>query len=444
MNNNPEPINFFENAVDTKVAPNTQMMQPNENVRDTDETDQDTNEYSDDREDVRFNSTTTTEPQLQPLPGASQASIIPEDIKDTKVVRRSPFPKVRTIDRKMVDAVNQMSHRPSDQASLTITHSFLNRRFGYNLAELCSQIYEPPDVSQPTKTAVHLCLYQVNAKVPMSPFLCFALEYGEQSVGFSSIEFTYAESEGGDPTRQFTSACYQKIFEIMAVEPTPDMTIEHIASLTQFRGIYTSNEDSKGDELYAFFEISPAHADALTGSANVGTTTGRMAWATIHEIANTQTIRDVPVAPATRLVFTLEPELMYIKNEIGIPVDIPFVLYATEMSAEGAFSLILNSSVFVPQFEHPFGYYSFFSDYAPSVPATEGEPNPEKSEVGHPISRYVVFADNVLYLVGTEEENKKTYAQTLSNMHFSGIYLQDATGTPRWGVRTVDAYMLLD
>ena len=369
---------------------------------------------------------------------------------------RTPFPKVRTIDRKMVDAVNQMSHRPSDKASLTISHSYLNRRFSYNVADLCDQEYEPLS-GNASRTTVHLCLYQVNTEVPTNPFLGFALEQkqdispgvqnplpGDQGVQnplpgdqghpsvqtpptgpremlqFPTIEFSFAESEGGNPTAQLTSACYQRMFEILAVEPTPDTTVEHIASLTQFRGIYS---DPNGDQ-YAFFEISPAHTDKMVASKH-------MTWATIHEIVNTQRVRAVPVSPATQAVFVLEPEFMYIKDEIGVPVDIPFVLYASRMSGDGSFFLEPKATVFVPQYEHPFGYYSFFSDY--------GDQNVETT-----VPRYIVFTDNILYLVGTEEENQKMYERTLANMHFSGIYFQDKTGVPRWGVRTVDAYMRFD
>ena len=429
MSNNPAPINFFGNADGPQnIIPQKQQNKLVETETSEHENESEPEYGGNDKDDARFRS--TVDPgTVGPLPTLPQ----PEE----REVRRIPFPKVRTIDRKMVDAVNQMSHRPADQASLTIAHSFLNQKFGYNIAELCNQAYEPPDVTNAlTPQTVHLCLYLVNTKVPTSPFLEFALEgssaqENEQSkkeFRFPAVAFAYTES-AEDPHAQFTSACYQKIFELMAVEPTPEMTIDHIASLTQFRGIYTN--DSEQEQVYAFFEISPAYADTLT--------TSTLTWTTIHEIANTQTVRDVPVAAATQLVFTLEPELMYIKNEIGVPVNIPFVLYATEMSPDGTFALLPNASVLVPQFEHPFGYYSFFSDYAPS-----SLPQSEENAKGSQISRYVVFTDNILYLVGTEEENKKTHEQTWSNMHFSGIYFQDATSTPRWGVRTVDAYMLLD
>lgn len=418
---------------------------------------------------------------LPPNPNQEKEPLLAAPNTETVSVpaQHRTFSKPQLEDKRMVDAVNQISLRASDPTKLTISHPHSNQRFSYNVADLCDQEYVPPP--QPETQTVYLAMYATNTKSPMNPFLHFALARSDTTsttpppkankleteatlqpppepeteqtgiadevksegakvsgVGFPSMSFVHTITPSDDAHTQFTSACYQKIFELLAIEPTPELSVDQLASLVQFRGVYNLAPPSLpgsdlGPAVYAFFELSPERADALVRDA-------KLVWGTVHEIANANRIRADPVLPSTLAVFDAEPELLYIKNDHGVPVNIPFVLYATQVNADGTYTLAPSRTTgpdsrlqhtLVRNYDTPYGYYALFSDHPSVAPEI-------------PLARYVVFVDHTLYLIGPDAEKKQTFDTAVQSTAFSGVYFQDATGEPRWGVRTVDAYMWLD
>jgi hypothetical protein len=50
-------------------------------------------------------------------------------------------------------------------------------------------------------------------------------------------------------------------------------------------------------------------------------------WAILHEIINSQKIKNVPINPLLQSFFLENPELLYIKDQKNVPIDIPYLLY---------------------------------------------------------------------------------------------------------------------
>ena len=260
----------------------------------------------------------------------------------------------------------------------------------------------------------------------------------------------------------FTNACFDHLFQLLDIHPTQDISEEQLMSLTQFRGIYPMFPDSSkpklslidtpviggkviggkviggkpdtkevalSDKLYVFIEMNQ-----IIQKNNV-------VWATVHELMNIGRINHVLISPNVVAVFDDEPGLMYITDNTNIPITIPYVLYPTSADHNNdkttnidtaKYAIIQHnptnndSSIDVLHLtRHKYGYYHMFSKLDLAHPDVVGR-------------RYVVFADNTLYMIGTDAENDVLYTNTINERTFSSIYFIDSSGIPRWGVRSID------
>jgi hypothetical protein len=300
----------------------------------------------------------------------------------------------------------------------TIMHEFSQKMFVFDPSSVLCQNEDPDfevsDTNTPVKT--YLCMYTINGTSPIAPVLMYGMVKTEATVyDFPSFSYDLPNSNVSD-NNTFLSECKTEIYKSLSLVPDETNTPVNIHQAVQYKGFMTlssTNEQkcdtpiSGADAVYVFFEIAPTQANRFSGE-----------WVTIHELMNTQMVLSVPIADHTVRLFSAEPELMYIKDADSVPVDIPAVLYCETEQSE-------SDEVLLRSTKHKYGYYYLFTDKF-----TEGK------------RRYVVFVDHCLYLVGTDAENDELYQYANQELDFSTIYTSDSKQGV-WGVRSVDAYMLL-
>ena len=314
----------------------------------------------------------------------------------------------------------------------TLMHEFSQKMFVYDPSSFLCQSEDPEFELSDTNTAIntYLCMYTVNNTSPIAPILLYGMVKMDTVYDFPSFSFDQSSSESGDGSNNntFISDCKAEIYKTLYLVPDETTTPQNIHKAVQYKGFMTFDASAKEstneqcntsisgtDSVYVFFEIAPTQANRFSGD--------NMIWTTIHELMNTQMIQSVPVAEHVVRMFSSEPELMYIKDTNSVPVDIPAVLYcATEQSSSSSDK---SDDVLLRLTKHKYGYYYLFTDKY-----TEQK------------KRYVVFVNNCLYLVGTDAENDELYQYTNQELQFSTIYTLDSNQSV-WGVRSVDAYMLL-
>lgn len=324
----------------------------------------------------------------------------------------------------LVDAAHT-AHGMYETSIPTITHTFSGQQFVYDPGLYTCQNQEPEFEKSIT---VHLCLYTINTTSPIHPFLSYALTQTNTEYQFPS--FVYSPDTPPQPTN-FLEKCKQALFSFLSFVPDANTTPQQVQQISQFKGIYykgwdgvssythcpptkVGEEDFPSEDVYVFYVCDEKYTPELSSTAK---------WATIHELINTKKIGTTIISEKVTDLFTVESDLMYIKDTNGIPIEIPMVLYSIDIQSTNDTPVLLQPT------KHKYGFYYMF----PAVP----DPNLIATN-----ARYIVFTDNCLYLVGTDDENDKMYEYASKEMQFSVIYTSDGQNGYLWGLRSVDGYML--
>ena len=352
-------------------------------------------------------------------------------------------------------------------------------------------------ISQNPKIQIHLALYYISDNIKVLPFLSFIQKKtgqdGSEMYSFPGFEYSinnpnpeWKENENEQEDMEsvmqdmFMNACLEHIFDIFQYKPTTESQ-----SFSQFYKGYLKNES----DCLVVFDCSFFMKKQMFQSNELPGYT----WSILHELLNERKIEGIPVHPYVTEQL-LNESLLYITDDKGIPIEIPYLLYGCEIqsitkskskeseseskeskseseskSEESVFNIFgttsqkpevepekekalrfknikrdsENTSFLLSRIEHPdYGYNYIFSS--------------EKLDTNN-VKRYVVFVIKTFYdilpkddrlsktgktaieeiyededIELTNEKNKQTY--------FSSFYFQES-GVPFWMVRSVDFFM---
>jgi hypothetical protein len=172
-------------------------------------------------------------------------------------------------------------------------------------------------------------------------------------------------------------------------------------------------------------------------------------WATIHELVNSNKIKNIAVKENVSEWFLNYSDLLYLKDIHRNPIDIPYVLYSltkmdiskkqTEKKSEyktvmystysSSYSSLHTIQIIPEEMDHPmYGPSFYFSNYIW---------NEEDYKNINTIERYVAFPVNTLYILNINQTKDKDAIESCQS-----IYFQEQ-GKPIWCIKTIDYFAIL-
>jgi len=171
--------------------------------------------------------------------------------------------------------------------------------------------YLQTEFTDESSSMIHLCIYNIDDSCYHLPFLKFLLINKESLFTFPNFQYEYTIDSEHDKCK---NQCLQKVYEIINFKPTTSINETNIDKLVEFIG-YTKEVD----DIYVFIHLKK---EVIPKAGFSGYN-----WSVLHEIINTQKIKNVQIHSALQTFFMKNPSLLYIKNKLNIPIDIPYLLY---------------------------------------------------------------------------------------------------------------------
>jgi hypothetical protein len=345
-------------------------------------------------------------------------------------------------------------------------------------------------LSQNSKIQIHLALYYISDNIKVLPFLSFMQRQNGSMYSFPGFEYVinhpnpeWNEQEDMESVMQdmFMNACIEHIFGLFEYKPRGSQ------SFSQYYKGYLKNES---DCLVVF--------DCSFFKEKMFQSTPEYTWAILHELLNERKIEGIPVHPYVTEQL-LNESLLYITDDKGIPIDIPYLLYGCENQISRKKRGGKEKEKEEKEEKEEKSIFDIFSTKPTSEPTSEPTPEPtteptsepttelrfknirkdsentsfllsriEHPDYGYnylfsskkldttPVKRYVVFVMKTFYDILPKEDRLSKTGKTAveeiyeddieitneknNQTYFSSFYFQES-GVPFWMVKSVDFFM---
>ena len=191
---------------------------------------------------------------------------------------------------------------------IKIPYYFLNDNTDFLLSEFTEETF-----IENKKNMIQLCIYNIDDSCYHLPFLKYLLINNSDLYSFPNFDYEYTMENENDKCK---NECLKQVYEIFNYKPTAFMNVENISKDIEFMGHIKQNDD-----IYVIIKINKNVIPTKFSNDNY-------TWSILHEIVNSQKIKNVPINSLLQKFFLEYPALLYIKNKQNIPIDIPYLLYS--------------------------------------------------------------------------------------------------------------------
>ena len=351
--------------------------------------------------------------------------------------------------RDIHEYIQQLHQKPPYEESVlpSVYHkNTKNQKVPYYYLVECSEIrmdFSPKDMNLLGKNIeIQLCLFNIQKNISFLPYLTFIQEIHQTSIEecfFPTIEYQVPNmTEETDIQQLFHNCCLEKIYEIFSFLPNEKTTPKQLQKLAVYKGFILD-----GAKLLVLYDVSKSKQSISKESSK------SYIWATIHELVNSNKIKNIAVKENVSEWFLNYSDLLYLKDIHRNPIDIPYVLYSltkmdiskkqTEKKSEyktvvystysSSYSSLHTIQIIPEEMDHPmYGPSFYFSNYIW---------NEEDYKNINTIERYVAFPVNTLYILNINQTKDKDAIESCQS-----IYFQEQ-GKPIWCIKTIDYFAIL-
>ena len=243
-------------------------------------------------------------------------------------------------------AAIQMPNPINEEIKSTIVFQDIPYYFLEDTADFMQTEFSPEVFEEHPTVSIHLCIYNIDDSITHLPFLKYLLEHNPETNMYSFPNFEY-QNTVDDEHDKCKNECLNQVYKIFEFVPNASLSQTDIQKMFEYIGFIQKDADiyvvvhANNDLMPKFTPLKNSNRTAIESSTKLPVTDLNIppqggadsnlhrykSWAILHEIINSQKIKNVPVNPLLQSFFLEHPELMYIKDQKNVPIDIPYLLY---------------------------------------------------------------------------------------------------------------------